>query len=95
MNRIQYKYLNTCTYIDITMATKSITITCEAYERLSTYKEPKESFSDVINKLTNKGSLLDLVGILSNKEAKELRESVKETRRQIQERVEETAKRIK
>ena len=39
--------------------------------------------------------IFNVVGALSNKEAKELRESVKETRRQIQERVEETAKRIK
>jgi len=34
------------------MATKTISITEKAYERLKAYKKRKESFSDVINKIT-------------------------------------------
>ncbi len=72
------------------MGTKTITITNEAYERLTTYKENKESFSDVIKKLTSKGSLFDLVGILSNKEAEELKRQrnilQKEMREQMEKR---------
>ncbi|MBI4150362.1 antitoxin VapB family protein, partial [Candidatus Woesearchaeota archaeon] len=45
------------------MATKSITVTNEAYERLAAFKEPHESFSDVITKLTSRYSLLDLIGV--------------------------------
>ena len=50
------------------MATKTLSITEEAYERLSSKKRGKESFSEVINRITNKKSLLDFVGILSDKE---------------------------
>lgn len=59
------------------MATKCITITVEAYERLAAQKKDRESFSDVINRtITKKGSLLDLVGLLTPKEAEEMRRHV-------------------
>jgi predicted CopG family antitoxin len=35
------------------MATKSLTITEDAYERLKDHKRPDESFSDVVNRLTH------------------------------------------
>lgn len=76
------------------MATKSITITNEAYERLATLKTLNESFSDVINKLTKKYSLLDLAGILSKDQAKELVENIKENRKRLRKRIEKTAKRL-
>ncbi len=65
------------------MATKSITITNEAYEGLSAFKEPTDSFSDVVNRLTKRDSLLNLVGILSPKEADEMNKSVKEMRNRL------------
>ena len=76
------------------MATKSITITNEAYERLAALKEHKDSFSDVINKITKKSSILELVGLLSSNEAEKLRESVKETRMRLRNKIEETVKRL-
>ncbi len=76
------------------MATKSITITEDAYERLASFKNEKESFSDVINKLTRKSSYMDLVGVLSKEEAKELRESIKDVRKRMREDIERTAKRL-
>ena len=62
------------------MATKTISITEEAYERLKTRKFSKDSFSDVINKLTGKKSLRELAGILNDKEGEKLMESVKRGR---------------
>ncbi len=40
------------------MATKTITITLDAYEKLSAKKTAKESFTDVILKLTRKKDTL-------------------------------------
>lgn len=65
------------------ISTKCITITNEAYERLKSLKSTKESFSDVVNKLTKKSSFYDLIGVLSNGEAKELRENIKELRKRM------------
>ncbi|MBI4919599.1 antitoxin VapB family protein [archaeon] len=77
------------------MATKTITITNNAYEKLFSLKEHKESFSDVINRLTGKHSILDLVGILSKGEANELRESITELRKRLRKQVDKTADRLK
>lgn len=71
------------------MATKTITITAEAYERLAALKGEKESFSDTINKLTKKTSLYDLVGILSNGEADEMKKSIRKVNREVEERIKE------
>lgn len=72
------------------MATKNITN--KAYERLAVFKEPSESFSDVINnKLMKRDSLLDLVGVLSPKEAEELEASINESRKRMRKRMDETA----
>ena len=62
------------------MASKTITISEDAYERLKSLKEEDESFSDVINKLTRDRSLLEIAGILSEDEADELEENIKERR---------------
>lgn len=62
------------------MATKTISITEDAYERLKVRKGAHESFSDVINKVTGKRSLMELAGILSKEEGEELMKYVKEGR---------------
>lgn len=62
------------------MATKTISITEEAYERLKVKKEKNESFTDVINRVTGKRSLLELAGILSEEEADRLEKHIKERR---------------
>ncbi|MBI2127322.1 MAG: antitoxin VapB family protein [Thaumarchaeota archaeon] len=77
------------------MATKCITITTGAYEKLAALKESRESFSDVINRVAGRSSLLELVGILSHKEADELKGHVKDLRKRFRKRVERTAARIK
>ncbi len=72
------------------MATKTITITEEAYERLAMKKEINDSFSDVINKITGRTSIFDLVGILSSKEADEMKTNIKELRKRARRQVEKT-----
>ena len=63
------------------MATKTISITEEAYERLQARKKEGESFTEVINRITGKSSLLDYAGLLSAKEAKALEEKIRDNRR--------------
>ncbi len=77
------------------MATKSITITDDAYNRLASFKEPNESFSDVVNKLTKKGSLLELAGILSNEDARELKENIRELRKRMEEEVDKRVEKMR
>ena len=62
------------------MATKTLTITVEAYDRLAAKKEPRESFSDVINRITGKHAILELTGTLTPKTANELRAHIEEMR---------------
>ena len=60
------------------MATKTISITEEAYERLRTLKTGKESFTDVINRVTGKRSILEFAGILTEEEGNKLENYIKE-----------------
>jgi predicted CopG family antitoxin len=66
------KSLNTRTYTYMAMATKTLTITVEAYDRLKHLKKDNESFSQVINRITPKHSILDLAGLISPKTADKL-----------------------
>ncbi len=63
------------------MATKTLTITEDAYERLAALKTENESFSDVIEKVTGKVSLFSIAGLLTETEADNLEESIKELRK--------------
>jgi len=55
------------------MATKTINLTEGAYARLHALKREGESFSEVVDRLTGKFALLELVGILDEKAAGRLR----------------------
>ncbi len=62
------------------MGNRSISISDEAYSRLAALKGPRESFTDVINRITRRPSVLELAGVLTGKEAGELRSRVRELR---------------
>ncbi len=62
------------------MAIKNISITTEAYERLARLKKERESFSEVITRITKKGKLDDFFGIWDKKTADEIEENIKEIR---------------
>lgn len=63
------------------MATKTITITEEAYGKLKLKKKRNESFSDVINRTMPYTKITDFIGILSKESAQMLRESVEESKK--------------
>ena len=70
------------------MATKTLTITEDAYDRLDALKEDKESFTEVIRRLTSKVHITDFAGILTDEETKKVKERIKHER-------EESTKRMK
>ncbi len=82
------------TYIHVLMATKTLTITEDAYERLAARKENNESFSEVIVRYFPKHSLMEIAGILTHEEAGSLRRSIAESRKRSRERLKRIAGRF-
>lgn len=66
------------------MARKTISITREAYDRLSARKGRDESFTDVILRLTERRPLADDAGMLSKSSVKAIRDAIDEARRERQ-----------
>jgi len=64
------------------MATKTISITREAYDRLRARKGRDESFTDVILRLTERRPLADYAGMLSKSSVKAIRNAIDEARRE-------------
>jgi predicted CopG family antitoxin len=64
------------------LATKNIAISEEAYQRLKALKKPGESFTDVIERMTRSRGILELAGLLSKAQAKEVTERIRESREQ-------------
>ena len=62
------------------MATKTISIKEEAYERLASLRKGNESFSEIISRITGKVRLRDFFGILSKEEGERLEENIKKIR---------------
>ncbi|MBI4439891.1 antitoxin VapB family protein [Candidatus Woesearchaeota archaeon] len=58
------------------MATKTITVTNDAYEALKGMKEEKESFSETIIRISGKRSIKEFVGALSSSSADKLKKEV-------------------
>jgi len=63
------------------MGSKNISISEEAYQRLASLKKPNESFTQVINRLTQKRSILELAGTLSEQDAAEIIENINNLRK--------------
>ena len=77
------------------MGSKNISISDEAYSRLKKFKENNESFTDVINRLTNKATLLDLRGVLSDEESDSIIKSITESRELSRKRSDIISERLK
>ncbi len=66
------------------MATKTITITEAAYEKLKMRKKENESFSDVINRVMPYTDWNEFIGIFSEKSALKLERSIKKVRKETE-----------
>jgi len=64
------------------MATKRISITREAYDRLRARKGRDESFTDVILRLTERRTLADDAGMLGKSSVKAIRDAIDEVQRE-------------
>jgi len=64
------------------MATKTISLTEQAYRRLRSRKGPDESFSDVVIRLTERRPLTDFAGMLSPSSIDSIRMAIEASRRE-------------
>jgi len=64
------------------MGTKNIAISDAAYQMLKALKRPRESFTDVIERITRGSAVLELAGIVSNTEAISIERRVRDIRAQ-------------
>ena len=63
------------------MGSRNISISDEAYHKLRDIKMKNEYLTDVINRLTNRTSILELKGLLSSSETGSVLNSVGESRK--------------
>lgn len=66
---------------------RNIRLSEEAYQRLKRRKQPGESFSDTVNRIAGEQSLLELAGILSDAEAEDMREAIRDQEDRSRERL--------
>jgi len=69
------------------MATKTISLDEEAYERLKAHKRDGESFSDVVKRIAGERSWTEVAGVLSDEEAEELEDAIEKGRDRSRERL--------
>jgi len=77
------------------MGTKNIAISDEAYQMLKALKKPRESFTEVIERITRGSTVLELAGIVSNTEATSIEKRVKDIRAQSSHRILSTVEGLK
>ena len=76
------------------MGSKNISISDEAYLRLSELKSKNESFTELIYRLTKKTNVLDLKGMVKEDEAKSLEKIIKDSRKLSKERIDRITKEL-
>jgi predicted CopG family antitoxin len=67
---------HTYTHRESDMGTKNIAISDEAYQRLKSLKKPGESFTELIERMTQQKGVLDLAGVLTFKEGRTMTEAI-------------------
>jgi predicted CopG family antitoxin len=68
------------------MATKTISLDEEAYERLKAHKREGESFSEVVKRIAGERSWTEVAGILSDDEAEQLEGLIEDGRERSRDR---------
>ena len=63
-------------HIRVGMATKNISITVDAYDRLATLRQGNESFSEIIKRLTHARNIMQFAGILSKQSADDMEKNI-------------------
>ena len=76
------------------MGSKNISISDEAYLRLSELKLKNESFTELIYRLINKTNVHDLKGIISEDEGKSLEKNIRDSRKLSKERIDKISKEL-
>ncbi len=76
------------------MATKTISLDQEAYERLKAHKREGESFSQVVKRLAGERSWREVAGVLTDEQASDLETAVEEGRDRSRNRGERIADRM-
>ena len=66
---------------------RNIRLTEDAYQRLKDRKQPGESFSDTVERIAGERSLLELAGLISDEEAEEMRQAIREREKRSRERL--------
>lgn len=89
--RKPYMFKHTYVY---PMAVKTITVTEDAYAKLAGLKRPGESFSELIQRMTMRRPLADLVGILDGPQGDAMARAVVESRKDLDRSTRRTAKRL-
>ena len=76
------------------MGTKNIAISDDAYQRLKSLKKPGESFTDLIERMTEHKGILDLAGVLTLEEGRSMKETVERMRKESSNRTSRVTKRL-
>ena len=76
------------------MGMKTISLTDAAYRRLRALRREGESFSDVVNRLTGKVALLELVSVLDENATRRLRAAKRDFGKRLRRGVEAKAGRV-
>lgn len=69
------------------MGTRNISISDEAYLRLKSLKRPGESFTELIERMTQENAIIELAGLLTPKEGRSMKLTIGRMRKESSDRI--------